>query len=277
MRVLSHSRITAFLGVFFGIVLTTNLFLLNTESSNPLTLTWGILSIVITIANISYIVWNIQEAKILEMSEDPYAKKSDNLESRIFFIAYFLFFVSFAMLFLVFAVGKSELRNYYQLEHATKLLVAYEAFLTEKSFWINVLALLNILVFFHILYATVVLTGSQNAIRYYIYTSASALILISFLILNQFKVIASVFRGNASLFSFDAWNDSIAKYLAISAIVLMIIMSLANHYRLKNLLLMTGSVLLVLVALQTNAAGQSFREYKTISRYFHGRCNIELG
>jgi len=69
----------------------------------------------------------------------------------------------------------------------------------------------------------------------------------------------------------------VARKFAIFSIPLMIITYLGNHYRLKNLLLMTGSVMLVLIAVQTSAAGVTFREYKSIMNHYSQNCNLELG
>jgi hypothetical protein len=45
------------LGIFFSIVLCTNLFLINAWLSNHLTLGFGIVSLLLCLANISYLYW----------------------------------------------------------------------------------------------------------------------------------------------------------------------------------------------------------------------------
>ncbi len=185
LSLLTLSRLTVFFGVFFSIVQATNLFLINFQSNNPITLSWGILSILLTLLNIFYIVWNIQESKRISNTSDLFAERSDNLTSRIIFIIYFIVAISFSLIFLVYKVAQTDLYNYYEMAHQTRLLTNYKLFLDEKSIWIVVLSILNLLVIVQVLFTSYVLTGTQHAIRYYIYTTAILLTAVSFLILNQ--------------------------------------------------------------------------------------------
>jgi hypothetical protein len=63
---LNYEKLFAALGIFFSIVLCTNLFLINAYESNHLTLGFGIVSLLLCLANIAFMFWALKYTNIVK-------------------------------------------------------------------------------------------------------------------------------------------------------------------------------------------------------------------
>jgi hypothetical protein len=278
LKLLSLMRISVGLGIFLALVQTTNLFLINSKANNPITLGWGILTILVTLTNIINLLWSQRLSKSLgnNTNLDPYGLNTDNVTTRVLFVLNLLLTFGFIIFFIIYKFAQSELYSHFQMINEVKFLDGFKDYLAEKNSWMNFLSLVNIGVGAHAVVTYFAMAGSQPAIRFYIFSVAGPLVAFSFLILNQFNVLASVFHLKEDVFSWNNWNDRVTWSFAIVAIPLSLLVYICNYKKLKNGLLILGSILLVLVAIQGSAAGQTYRDYKSVDNHFRNRCGPEL-
>jgi hypothetical protein len=276
IKLLGYLRISVGLGIFFTLVQATNIFLINAKANNPITLSWGILTFLLALLNIVNLLVSIKQVAVIGSDPDDYGNKSDNLLTRTLFILNLFLTFGFILFFIIYKFAQSDLWSHFQMVNEIKFLDGFKTYLSDKSAWLNFLSLFNIGIGAHAVVTYYALTGSQPAIRFYLFSCAAVLTLVSFLILNQFNVIKSVFHGKEDIFSWSNWNDRLTWSFAIAAIPISILVYLANQKRLKNGVLILGTLLLVLVAIQGSAAGQTYRDFKSVDAHFRARCGPEL-
>jgi Ca2+/Na+ antiporter len=105
------------LGIFFAIVQTTNIFLIQSQANNTLTLWFGISTIFVFALNVLTLVWALRQTKRVRQAEDDAAEATDNIFTRALLFLQLVIFQLFAVYFLLFRFAPNDLTNQYSASH----------------------------------------------------------------------------------------------------------------------------------------------------------------
>lgn len=169
LNFLNYEKLFAALGIFFSLVLCTNLFLINAQESNHLTLGFGITSLILCLANIAFMLWALKTTNVVKSSEDQHAEESDSNFSRIILFIAIIMLVTFATFYLIFSFAQSDLINQYEANHQIKQIQAYKDYVASKFGWIEFLSYANIVCLFLTIFCVFALTGSPVSSQLLIY------------------------------------------------------------------------------------------------------------
>ena len=117
LNFLNYEKLFAALGIFFSIVLSTNLFLINAQESNHLTLGFGIASLLLCLANIAFMFWALKYTNLVKSSQTSHAEESDSNFTRLILFIAIIMLVTFTTFYLIFTFAQNDLINQYEANH----------------------------------------------------------------------------------------------------------------------------------------------------------------
>lgn len=259
--------------------------MVNSQASNPLTLGWGITTVVVGVLFALVLFWNISKGKKLSFDTDPYGGSSDCFSARVLFIVVLFATVISLLYFIIYKfatiAGDNHLSQYFLATHDSEKLAGYHSFLADKASWLNFLSVINIIIGLHTAFVLFALTNSPLSVRIYLNVALLSLAVLSFVLIRQHQAMtvelpSPNWNGNNTLANFhkrpisEEWSYNLVNVFAIAAIPLSFLTILANNSRLKNGTFILGTIILVLVGLTVTSVGYISRDYRVRIKHYSG-------
>ena len=115
LTLLNIQKILSGLGFFFSIVECTNIFLTNQRESNGFILTFGIITIFVTLLNVLTLVWALKQTQECNNDSDNAGDATDNVFSRIVLFLNLIVYTLFTLSFFTYNFAQTDLDNSYSI------------------------------------------------------------------------------------------------------------------------------------------------------------------
>ncbi|EAR98875.2 transmembrane protein, putative (macronuclear) [Tetrahymena thermophila SB210] len=259
--------------IFVGIVQATNIFLLNKQQDNSITLGFIVIIILLVVLSTINILWALKTSKLLAVSDSPQNATNTKFTQVLLFFTLILLTL-YVVFFVLFQFAQSDLFNAAMASSQSDL-QKYQTIYNDHKQWIHIFGYVNCVFLVFTAFTQQIMSDSKVAANLMIFLLSISLLFVSYYLLHAINVLYSVFDYPS--YSFDTEPLTALKSVAVVSILLLIMIVIINLRKKEVSYLLLGTLLLLTLIVAVPSAGKVFRMYNDVNNSYTNNCHEQLG